>query len=149
MIVRGAFNPPPFPFRFPGARETTEKMNLMKKNILHTLLVGVSVVFMLACPSPEPSEALGIVSGREQWAERQNRLSAYPVQERNGQEIFRYTERGTGWWETIPWAFSTSIPPGKSDWRGDPRLLRTARNTIGEMHRWEDYNGTSSFSRQG
>lgn len=103
----------------------------------------VRMVMETAC---DMSELLGVDAGRrEAWKDRHDRLADYPLQERGGKTVFRYTEGGVDWWGDNTLGIQHIFPAGQIGLASDPALLETARNTIGEMHRWMDFNGTNSF----
>ena len=92
------------------------------------------------------SKDLGVdESRRVKWQDIQDRLSAYPLQERNGKTVFRYTEKGLDWWKDNTLGIQHIFPSGTIGLDSDPRLLEISRNTIDEMGRWADYNGFSSW----
>lgn len=82
---------------------------------------------------------------REQWKFIYDHLSGYPLQERNGKTVFKYTEEGTDWWVNNTLGIQHIYPAGQIGLNSDPELLQIARNTIEEMARWTDYNGSNSF----
>ena len=82
---------------------------------------------------------------RSQWTFVHDHLSEYPLQERNGKTVFRYTEKGTDWWDGNTLGIQHIYPAGQIGLDSDPELLKIARNTIEEMNRWSDYNGSNSF----
>ncbi len=82
---------------------------------------------------------------REQWTFIHDHLSNYPLQERNGKTIFRYTEKGTDWWNDNTLGIQHIYSAGQIGLSSDPALLKIAHNTIDEMRRWSDNNGTNSF----
>lgn len=82
---------------------------------------------------------------RTQWAFIHEHLSDYPLQERNGKTVFRYTERGTDWWEGNTLGVQHIYPAGQIGLNSDPKLLEIAYNTVDEMQRWLDSNGSNSF----
>lgn len=82
---------------------------------------------------------------RTQWTFIRDHLSDYPLQERNGKTVFRYTEEGTSWWDSNTLGIQHIYPAGQIGLNSDPKLLEIAHNTIEELHRWSDYNGTNSF----
>ncbi|MBQ7180458.1 MAG: hypothetical protein IJR87_04110 [Bacteroidaceae bacterium] len=103
----------------------------------------VRLVMQTAC---DMSELLDIdADRREAWRDRHDRLADYPVQEREGKTVFRYTEQGIDWWGDNTLGIQHIYPAGQIGHASEPRLLETARNTIGVMHRWSDFNGTNSF----
>ena len=103
----------------------------------------VRLVMETAC---DMSEFLGVDSERrEAWKDRRDRLADYPLQERSGKTVFRYTEEGVFWWNDNTLGIQHIYPAGQIGLDNDPALLEIARNTIGEMQRWKDFNGTNSF----
>lgn len=82
---------------------------------------------------------------RAKWQDIQDRLSAYPLQERNNKTVFRYTEKGLAWWKDNTLGIQHIFPSGTIGLDSDPKLLEISRNTIDEMGRWADYNGFSSW----
>ncbi|MDR0757787.1 MAG: hypothetical protein LBF85_08075, partial [Tannerella sp.] len=82
---------------------------------------------------------------REKWLHIRDNISAYPVYEREGKTIFRYTEVGTEWANCNTVDIQHVYPGGDIGLDSDPELLRIARNTIDVMQRWRDSNGSSSF----
>jgi hypothetical protein len=92
------------------------------------------------------STELGVDAGkRAQWRDILDKLSAYPTQERGGKTVFRYSERGTAWWNDNTLGIQHIFPAGAIGLDSDPRLLELCHNTINEMHRWHDGNGFSSW----
>ena len=79
------------------------------------------------------------------WKNILENISDFPVQEREGLRIFRYSEKGTDWWGDNTLGIQHIYPAGQIGLGSDPGLLETARNTISVMHRWKDFNGTNSF----
>lgn len=82
---------------------------------------------------------------RSQWAFILDHLSDYPLQERNGKTVFRYTEKGTDWWEGNTLGIQHIYPAGQIGLNSDPKLLEIAYNTVDQMQRWLDSNGSNSF----
>lgn len=82
---------------------------------------------------------------RTQWASIREQLSDYPVQERDGKTVFRYTEKGTDWWEGNTLGIQHIYPAGQIGLESDPRLLEVAYHTVNVMQRWHDTNGSNSF----
>lgn len=82
---------------------------------------------------------------REQWKHVLDNLSEYPLQERNGKTVFRYTETGTDWWGDNTLGIQHIYPAGQIGLNSDPELLKVAHNTLQEMQRWLDFNGSNSF----
>ena len=79
------------------------------------------------------------------WQHILDHLSEFPVQEREGLKVFRYSEKGTDWWGDNTLGIQHIYPAGQIGLDSDTSLLQTARNTIRVMHRWSDFNGTNSF----
>ncbi len=79
------------------------------------------------------------------WKDMLARLSEYPVQERNGRQVFRYTEEGVSWWNDNGLGIQHIYPSNGITLSSNPTLLEIARNTIDDMQRWKDMNTTSSF----
>lgn len=109
-------------------------------------ILSLGLVRMVMQTALDMSEYLGVDEERRvSWHEKQAHLSAYPVQERNGRKVFRYTERGTDWWDGNTLGIQHIYPAGQIGLDSEPELLQTAWNTIDEMRRWRDFNGTNSF----
>ena len=103
----------------------------------------VHLVMQTAC---DMSEFLGVDADRRPvWKERSEHLSAYPLQERDGKTVFRYTERGTDWWPDNSLGLQHVYPGGQVGLDSDHGLLEVARNTVDVMRRWSDFNATNSF----
>ncbi len=82
---------------------------------------------------------------RRRWDSVLTHLSGYPTQMKNGRMVFRYTEEGTAWWNDNSLGIQHIFPAGQIGLESDSTLLQTSRNTIDEMHRWLDNNGSNSF----
>lgn len=82
---------------------------------------------------------------REKWHHIEEHLSAYPLQERDGKTVFRYSEKGTAWWNSCTLGIHHIFPAGAIGLDSDPKLLEICRNTITVMGRWIDGNGFSSW----
>jgi hypothetical protein len=82
---------------------------------------------------------------REKWMHIHDRISPYPVFERNGKTVFRYTEAGIGWVDGNTLGIQHIYPGGAIGLDSDPELLAVAMNTMREMQRWIDGNGSNSF----
>ena len=83
---------------------------------------------------------------REKWLHIRDHISRYPVFERNGKPVFRYTEVGTEWWiDGNTLGIQHIYPAGAIGLDSDPELLAIARNTVHDMQRWLDGNGSNSF----
>jgi len=79
------------------------------------------------------------------WQHILNNISGYSFQERNGLKVFRYSEKGTEWWNDNTLGIQHIYPGGQVGLDSDPELLNIAHNTIGVMQRWIDFNGSNSF----
>ena len=82
---------------------------------------------------------------RDQWNHILKHLSGYTFQEKNGKNVFRYTEKGTPWWQNNTLGIQHIYPAGQIHLDSDPELLNVSRNTIDVMGRWLDGNGSNSF----
>ncbi|MDR1592909.1 MAG: hypothetical protein LBS43_00315, partial [Prevotellaceae bacterium] len=82
---------------------------------------------------------------REKWLHIRDNLSHYPVFERKGKTVFRYTEEGTEWVNGNTLGIQHIYPAGAIGLDSDPELLKIAYNTIDDMQRWIDGNGSNSF----
>lgn len=92
------------------------------------------------------SKRLGVdKKQRDKWTYIRAHISGYPVQEKEGKRVFRYTETGPAWWNDNTLGIQHIYPAGQIGLDSDPELLQTARNTIDVMQRWSDYNGSNSF----
>jgi len=59
--------------------------------------------------------------------------------------VFRYTEEGVDWWDDNGLGIQHIYPANAITLSGNEDVLTVARNTIGEMQRWQDMNTGSSF----
>jgi hypothetical protein len=92
------------------------------------------------------SEMLGVdAEKRAKWQDIRDKISAFPLQERGGKTVFRYSEKGTDWWDGNTLGIHPIFPAGAIGLGSDPKLLEISRNTIDAMNRWADYNGFSSW----
>jgi len=92
------------------------------------------------------SEALGVdADKRAKWRDICAKLSAYPLQQRDGKTVFRYSEKGTAWWNDNTLGIQHIFPAGTIGLDSEPKLLETSRSMIDAMGRWKDFNGSSSW----
>lgn len=83
---------------------------------------------------------------REPWQNILKHLSPISTQEREGKEVFRYTEKhGRDWWKNNTIGIQPIYPAGQVGLDSDEHLLQVARNTVEDMKRWHDNNGSNSF----
>ena len=82
---------------------------------------------------------------RTDWQDKHDHIADYSVQVKNGKTVFRYSEKGTDWWPDNTLGIQHIYPAGQIGLSSDSDLLQIARNTIAEMHRWKDFNGSNSF----
>lgn len=109
-------------------------------------ILSLGLVRMVMQTVSDMSSFLGVDEDkREQWAFIKEHMSDYPLQERNGKTVFRYTEKGTDWWGDNTLGIQHIYPAGQIGLNSDPQLLQIAHNTVDEMRRWSDFNGTNSF----
>lgn len=79
------------------------------------------------------------------WQHILDHLSDYTYQERNGLNVFRYSEKGTEWWGDNTLGIQHIYPGGQIGLTSKPELRQVAYNTIKVMQRWIDFNGSNSF----
>ena len=79
------------------------------------------------------------------WRDILARLSEFPVQLRNGQKVFRYTEEGLDWVDGNGLGIQQIYPCNAITLDSKFELLSVARNTIDVMQRWQDQNTSNSF----
>ncbi|MDR2763481.1 MAG: hypothetical protein LBB90_00440 [Tannerella sp.] len=82
---------------------------------------------------------------REKWMHIHDHISAFPRQERNGKTVFRLTEEGMDWAGGNTLEIQHIYPAEQIGLDSDPELLEIAMNTMQEMQRWLDFNGSNSF----
>lgn len=103
----------------------------------------VRMVFTTAC---DMSELIGADQDkRAVWQDMRDRLADYPLQERNGKTVFRYTEKGVAWWGDNTLGIQHIYPAGQIGLASDHELVEVGLNTLMDMSRWRDFNGTNSF----
>lgn len=109
-------------------------------------ILSLGLVHMVMKLASNMSEFIGVdADRRESWMEKSRNLSAYPLQEKDGKTVFRYTEKGVDWWPDNTLGIQHIYPAGEIGLNSDPELLQIARNTIDALGRWNDFNGTNSF----
>lgn len=109
-------------------------------------ILSLGLVHMVMKTVSDMSIFLGVdEEKRAQWTFINEHISNYPLQERNGKIVFRYTEKGTPWWNDNTLGIQHIYPAGQIGLNSDPELVKIAHNTIDEMRRWSDNNGTNSF----
>lgn len=92
------------------------------------------------------SEALGVdADKREKWKDIAAKISAFPLREKDGKPIFRYTEKGMEWGDGNTLGIQHIYPAGAIGLDSDPKLLEISHNMINAMSRWQDSNGASSW----
>ena len=94
------------------------------------------------------SVALGVDADKqEKWQHILDHLSEYPVYERDGVKVFRYSEVGQDWEDGNCMVGLQHIYPADTlDLDSDPALLEIAKNTVTAHHwGWDDNNHTMSF----
>lgn len=109
-------------------------------------ILSLGLVRMVLQTTIDMSVLLGVDKDlRSDWKEKKEKLATYPVQIRNGKKVFRYSEEGTDWWGDNTLGIQHIYPAGQIGLNSDSGLLQLAHNTIDEMKRWKDYNGSNSF----
>ncbi len=95
---------------------------------------------------PALSQDLGVDAERRgRWRDIVQKLSAFPLQERGGQTVFRYSEQGMAWCNDNTLGIHHIFPCGAIGLDSDPRLLEICHHTIKAMGRWHDNNGFASW----
>lgn len=109
-------------------------------------VLSLALVRLVMQTATDMSQLLGLDSDKKNtWTKIQTQLSQYPTQVRNGKKVFRYTEKGADWWDGNTLGIQGIYPAGQIGLRSDTTLLQTAYNTVAEMQRWQDPNGSNSF----
>jgi hypothetical protein len=109
-------------------------------------ILSLGLIRMVMQTAADMSALTGVdADKREKWLHICDNLSRYPVFERNGKTVFRYTEEGTEWVNGNTLGIQHIYPAGVIGLDSDPELLAVARNTIDDMQRWIDGNGSNSF----
>ena len=92
------------------------------------------------------SQALGTdAPGREKWRTILANLADFPMQERDGRTVFRYTSEGPAWYDGNTLGIQPVYPGNAVTLDSAPEWLAVARNTLAVMNRWHDGNGANSF----
>jgi hypothetical protein len=79
------------------------------------------------------------------WQDRISKLSPYPLQVRNGQTVFRYTEVGLDWNGGNVIGTQHIFPSSQFGLETDSAQLAIAKNMVDQMQRWNDGCGTNTF----
>jgi hypothetical protein len=109
-------------------------------------ILTLGLVRLLMQTINDMSEFLGKdADKRAQWLYIKDHLADYTFQEHNGKTVFRYSEEGTDWWRDNTLGIQHIYPAGQIGLDSDPKLLEVSVNTIRDMQRWLDFNGTNSF----
>ena len=109
-------------------------------------ILSLGLVSMVLQTAIDMSSLLGVDKQlRDDWKEKKENIADFPVQIRNGKKVFRYSEKGTDWWSDNTLGVQHIYPAGQIGLGSDSSLLQLARNTIAEMQRWKDFNGSNSF----
>ncbi|AOW10317.1 glycosyl hydrolase family 95 catalytic domain-containing protein [Flavobacterium gilvum] len=109
-------------------------------------ILSLGLVPMVLKTAIDMSVLLGVDGDlRSDWKDKADHISKYTTQVRNGKTVFRYSEKGTDWWNDNTLGIQQIYPAGQIGLDSDPKLLEIAHNTIDEMHRWKDFNGSNSF----
>jgi hypothetical protein len=72
-------------------------------------------------------------------------MSDWPLQERNGKTVFRYTEKGMAWNDGNTLGIQQIFPAGAIGLDSSPKELEVSRAMIDAMARWDDQNGACSW----
>ncbi|MFI1092577.1 glycosyl hydrolase family 95 catalytic domain-containing protein [Streptomyces sp. NPDC020917] len=80
------------------------------------------------------------------WNDINTHLAPLPTMARNNQTVFRETSEGLGWVDDGNDVALQAVYPGLRVGLDSPAdLQQTARNTIGQLARWHDYNAPATF----
>lgn len=82
---------------------------------------------------------------RAKWQDFLDKLSDFPLQERGGKTVFRYTEKGMAWNNGNTLGIHHIFPAGAIGLDSSPKLLEISHHMIDAMGRWADFNGFSSW----
>lgn len=82
---------------------------------------------------------------RSTWQNLLTHMSEFPTQTRNGETVFRYTEVGRDWNDGNSIGIQHIYPGSQIGLDSDSTTLQIAKNTVGQMARWSDPNGTNTF----
>ncbi len=82
---------------------------------------------------------------RPQWKDILAKISDWPLQEREGKTVFRYTERGMAWNNGNTLGIQHIFPAGAIGLDSSPRELEISHNMLDAMARWDDQNGACSW----
>ena len=92
------------------------------------------------------SSTLGVDGDRrESWQKILDHMSEFPIQQRGGRTVFRYSERGVDWYDSNTLGIQHIYPAGVIGPASSPELLQVGRDTITVMDRWFDTNGMNSL----
>ncbi|WP_274958039.1 glycosyl hydrolase family 95 catalytic domain-containing protein [Millionella massiliensis] len=109
-------------------------------------ILSLGLVRMVMQLAVDMSEFLDTDAERRPvWRRIRDELADFPVQQRDGKTVFRYTERGMAWNDGNTLGIQHIYPAGTIHAGSDTALLRIARQTIDLMGRWLDFNGSNSF----
>ena len=109
-------------------------------------ILGLGLVRMVFRTAIDMGNELGVDKERHaKWEDMFNRLSDYPLQERNGKTVFRYTSKGAAWVDGNTLGIQHIYPGAQINIDSKPELVTIAKNTLTEMGRWLDMNGSNSF----
>ncbi len=109
-------------------------------------LLSLGLVRTLFANLISMSEDLGVDEDRRPtWRHILDRLSDYPLQERGGKTVFRYSEKGMAWCDGNTLGIHHIFPAGAIGLDSSARLLQISSDMVEAMARWEDYNGFASW----
>lgn len=109
-------------------------------------ILSLGLVPMVMNTAIDMSIALNLNSERrDKWQHIIDHISDYTHQIREGKKVFRYSEKGTEWWNDNTLGIQHIYPGGQIGFDSNSSLLKVAHNTIDIMQRWIDFNGSNSF----
>ena len=109
-------------------------------------ILSLGLVRTLFASLVDISRELGVdAARRKKWQHIHDNLSTFPLQERGGKTVFRYSEKGQAWFGSNTLGIQHIFPAGAIGLDSDPKLLQISRDTITVLNRWTDYNGFATF----
>ncbi len=109
-------------------------------------LLSLGLVRMVFRALIDMSKELGADADRRaKWQHILDHVSTFPLQQRGGKTVFRYSEKGQAWFGSNTLGIQHIWPAGAIGLDSDPKLLEVARNTHAVLGRWRDYNGFPTY----
>lgn len=109
-------------------------------------LLSLGFVRMVFKGAIDMSIELDVDANRhKRWRHILENISQFPLQQRDGKTVFRYSEKGTDWWSSNTLGIQHIWPAGQIGLGSKKELLKIAKNTITVLNRWKDNNGFPNF----